>query len=262
MNRRELLKTGAAAAVAAGAAGEGWSQASGSANHYYELRTYELRNDLKPARVGEFFERHFMPAMKRLGIGPVGCFSVISGQLSPALIVLIDHPSLAAMQTAHERMSADKEIAAAWKQFETAELPYTRYESKLLRAFDAHPKIEIPPADEKRPARIFEMRTYESRNAFSLRDKITMFNQEEIKIFRDCGFAPVFFGEGVIGERLPHLTYMVGFDNMAAREKAWDTFRSNPDWARVRVKPGWTDAEAVSNSHTSFLRPTAYSQIR
>ena len=94
------------------------------------------------------------------------------------------------------------------------------------------------------------------------RDKIAMFNQEEIKIFRDCGFAPVFFGEGVIGERLPHLTYMVGFDNMAAREKAWDAFRSNPDWARVRVKPGWTDAEAVSNSHTSFLRPTAYSQIR
>jgi hypothetical protein len=49
---------------------------------------------------------------------------------------------------------------------------------------------------------------------------------------------------------------------MAAREKAWDTFRANPDWARVRNKPGWTDAEAVSNIHAAFLRPTAYSQIR
>jgi len=49
---------------------------------------------------------------------------------------------------------------------------------------------------------------------------------------------------------------------MAAREKAWDTFRGNPDWARVRDKPGWTNAEAVSNTRVSFLSPTAYSQIR
>jgi hypothetical protein len=55
---------------------------------------------------------------------------------------------------------------------------------------------------------------------------------------------------------------MVGFDNMAARDKAGDSFRANPDWVRVRVKPGWTDAEVVSNSHISFLRPTSYSQIR
>jgi hypothetical protein len=89
-----------------------------------------------------------------------------------------------------------------------------------------------------------------------------MFNQEEIKIFRDCGFAPVFFGEGVFGRRLPRLTYLVGFDNMASREKAWDAFRVNPDWARVRNKPGWTDPEAVSNIHAAFLRPTNYSQIR
>ena len=75
-------------------------------------------------------------------------------------------------------------------------------------------------------------------------------------------FAPVFFGEAVAGARLPHLTYLAGFDNMAAREKAWDTFRTNPDWARVRNKPGWTDPEAVSNIHAAFLRPTAYSQIR
>jgi NIPSNAP len=61
---------------------------------------------------------------------------------------------------------------------------------------------------------------------------------------------------------LPHLTYLVGFDNMAAREKAWDTFRANPDWARVRVKPGWTDPEAVTNIHAAFLRPTNYSNIR
>jgi hypothetical protein len=181
---------------------------------------------------------------------------------APSLVVLMGHQSLGSMQSMIERAAADKDFVTAWRAFETAELPYVRYDSVLLRAFDAHPKIEVPPTDEKRPGRVFELRTYESRNAFSLRDKMAMFNQEEIKIFRDCGFAPVFFGEGIIAPRLPHLTYMVAFDNMAAREKAWDTFRGNPDWARVRDKPGWTNAEAVSNTHVSFLSPTAYSQIR
>ncbi|MCI0336183.1 MAG: NIPSNAP family protein [Acidobacteria bacterium] len=257
MNRRDVLKTGFAAGIASAAniAAEG--------NHFYELRTYELRNDLQPARIQDFFQNHFMPMIKRLGIGPVGCFNVMSGLYTPSLIVVIDYKSLAEVQSTMERASSDRDFMKAWQSFEAAgELPYVRYESVLLKAFDAHQKFEVPPAEEKRPPRVFELRTYESKNAFSLRNKIEMFNQEEIKIFRDCGFATVFFGEAVFGTRLPHLTYLVGFDNMAAREKAWDAFRANPDWARVRNRSGWTDPEAVSNIHASFLRPTSYSQIR
>jgi hypothetical protein len=260
MNRRDVLKTGLAAGLATTA---NVHAGAAETNHFYELRTYQLRNDIQPARINEFFQNHFLPMMKRQGVGPVGCFNVISGLDSPALVVVIDYKSMAEMQSAMEAMRNDKEFIKGWQSFEAAnELPYVRYEAALLKAFDAHQKTEVPPTDDKRPPRVFELRTYESRSAFSLRNKIEMFNQEEIKIFRDCGFAPVFFGEGVFGERLPHLTYMVGFDNMAAREKAWDTFRTNADWARVRTKPGWTDAEAVSNIHAAFLRPTNYSQIR
>ncbi len=259
MNRRDVLKTGLAAGVA-GATGV--NAAAAEANHFYELRTYQLRNDIQPAKINGFFQDHFLPKMQKLGVGPIGCFNVVSGQNSPALIVVIDYKSLAEMQSAME-LSGDKDFVKAWRDFETsADMPYVRYESVVLKAFDAHQKIELPPVAEKQTARLFELRTYESRNAFSLRNKVDMFNQEEIKIFRACGMLPVFFGEGVIGTRLPSLTYMVGYENMAAREKAWDAFRVNPDWLRVRNKPGWTDPEAVSNIHASYLRPTAYSQIR
>jgi hypothetical protein len=261
MNRRDVLKTGLAACVVGAANIPATAAAEG--NHFYELRTYQLRNDIQPARINEFFQHHFLPAMKKQGVGPVGCFNVISGQFTPSLIVVTDYKSLAEMQMTMDALRNDKDFAKAWQAFEaTNELPYVRYESVVLKAFDSHLKTEVPPTDEKRTARIFELRTYESRNAFSLRHKVDMFNQEEIKIFRDSGFAPVFFGEGVIGTRLPSLTYMVGFDNMAARDKAWGTFVASPDWARVKTKPGWTDAEAVSNIHASFLRPTSYSQIR
>ncbi|MDX2030989.1 MAG: NIPSNAP family protein [Blastocatellia bacterium] len=258
MNRRKLLQTGLAAGIVSTT-----EAATAEAAHIYELRTYELRNDLQPARIQEFFQNQMLPALKRAGAGPVGGFNVISGLQGPALLVLIDYPSLAEMQGVTDRLAADKELTRARQTFETAgELPYVRYDAALFRAFEGHPKLEVPPTDEKRAPRVFELRRYESRTSVTLRNKIEMFNQEEIRIFRDCGFAPVFFGEAIAGQRLPHLTYLVGFDNMAAREKAWDAFRVNPDWARVRTKPGWTDPEAVSAITAAFLRPTAWSQIR
>ncbi|MGE0102431.1 MAG: NIPSNAP family protein [Blastocatellales bacterium] len=259
MKRRDVIKTGLAVGLT-GAVGDA-VRAAADANHYYELRTYQLRNDIKPERIQDFFKNHFMGAMKRHGIGPVGCFSVVSGLRSPALIVVIDHPTLGDMGTAISRLAGDKDFAKAVRDFEAGgELPYVRVESTLLRAFDAHPKMEIP--EPSRQPRIFELRTYEAPNASGLRNKVDMFNQEEIKIFRDCGFATVFFGEAVVGANMPQLTYLVGFDSMAAREKAWDAFRVNPDWARIRNRPGWTNPEAVSNIHASFISPTAFSMVR
>ena len=91
--------------------------------------------------------------------------------------------------------------------------------------------------------------------------KLEMFNREEIKIFRDSGFSPIFFGECVFGPRQPSLTYMVAFDSMEAREKCWKTFVSSEAFNRIKKMPGWTDPEAVSNIYGSFVRSTPYSQI-
>ncbi len=111
MNRRQLMKTGLATAIASTL--DKPAQAVQTTNHFYELRTYELRNDLKPPRLYEFFQTHFMPFMKRAGAGPVGCFNVISGMQNPALIVIIDYPSLAVMQSTIEKTSTDKEFNSA-----------------------------------------------------------------------------------------------------------------------------------------------------
>jgi NIPSNAP len=263
VNRRNAIKGGLAAGLTGMVDSNTMgSQRTSSNNHFYELRIYELRSDLKPGRMQDFLKDHFMPAMKRAGAGPIGCFSVISGLQSPAFVIVIDYASLAAMQTTIDKIAEDKVFIDAARAMETTELPYVRYESALLKAFDAHPKLEVPVTDAQRALRVFELRTYQSPNAFGLKAKLAMFNQEEIKIFRNCGFAPVFFGEALFATRMPHLTYMVGFDNMGEREKAWDKFRVDPDWQRIRTKPGWTDVESVSNIHAAFLRPTTFSEVK
>jgi hypothetical protein len=71
----------------------------------------------------------------------------------------------------------------------------------------------------------------------------------------------VFFGETLIGSNLPNLTYMLVHQNMAAREKNWGAFGSDPEWRKLSAMPGYTDGEIVSNISNLFLRPAAYSQI-
>ena len=48
-----------------------------------------------------------------------------------------------------------------------------------------------------------------------------MFDEGEIAIFRKVGMIPVFFGEALAGGNLPQLTYLLAYDDMAARDKSW-----------------------------------------
>lgn len=201
--------------------------------------------------------------MKRNGIGPVGVFDVMIGPDSPSLYILIPYKSLEDFATASDRVAATDEYQKA----EFISLPatdpgYVRAESQLMVAFQGMPKLEVPPAHSEGPPRIFELRTYESHNSKAGKKKIEMFNNGEIKIFRRAGFHPVFFGETLIGSKLPNLTYMLAFDNMAAHDKAWDAFRIDPEWKKLSSTPGYTDAEIVSNISNMFLRPAPYSEIR
>lgn len=263
MDRRDFVKTGLASAATLGAAGVEAAPAQQQGRRWYELRTYELRNDIEPARIQSYFETAYLPALRRQGVGPVGVFTPEFGMPSPALVVLLEFPSAEAFATLAGRLAADAAFRGAWREFESGKgQPYVRYDSVLLHAFPSHPRVETLPDDAARPPRLLELRTYEAPNAFGLGSKVEMFDREEIAIFRKVGFSPVFFGEAVAGARLPHLTYMIAFPDMAARMKAWDAFRADPDWARIRNLPGWANPETVSAQRVSFLRPTAFSQIR
>ena len=122
--------------------------------------------------------------------------------------------------------------------------------------------LAIAGVPEATGARLFELRTYESDDASTLADKIRMFNEGEIAIFQKTGLMPVFFGETVIGEKQPNLTYLLWYDSLAAREANWNKFISSPEWTKLKSTPGWSDAEIVSNISNSLLRPMAFSPIK
>jgi hypothetical protein len=231
---------------------------------FLELRRYQMRNSKsnQVTRTTDFVSQVYVPAARRAGIGPIGVFSAVIAPESPFLLVVSSYPSLAGMQTSMEKLARDPEYVKGLAEFDAnPDLPYIRIENTLLRCFDTFPSVE----KGKAPAtgtRVFELRTYESDNETTVKRKIKMFGDGELAIFRRCGLQPVFFGEALTGPNLPRITYMVGYENMADREKAWAAFGSDPEWQKLKATPGLSDPDIVSNISNAILRPAAGSEIR
>jgi hypothetical protein len=106
------------------------------------------------------------------------------------------------------------------------------------------------------------LRTYESQSYYTLARKVGMFNNGEMQIFERLKMRPVFFGETIVGPRQPNLTYMLSFDDLAARESLWHDFGSDPAWKALSGHPELMDPEIVANISNVILRPLAFSLIR
>jgi hypothetical protein len=121
------------------------------------------------------------------------------------------------------------------------------------------PALEPSAGVAAKTPRIFELRTYESHSDHAALNKLKMFNAGEVPIFRRTGLTPVFFGETLVGAKMPSLNYMLTFADMAARDAAWSAFGKDPEWKTLSADPQYRDN--VSAISDIILRPTGYSQI-
>ena len=229
-----------------------------------ELRWYRMRSGKQVERTTGYLRQGWLPAVLRAGAGPVGLFNSLVGSESPYILTLASFPSLAVVGELTRKLGADAEFHKAAEEYNSTagELGYIRMENSLLLAFPSMPAVEPPEGREGRPARVFELRTYESPNEATLERKVRMFGDGEIAAFRRSGMLPVFFGTAIVGRDLPKLTYMLAYDDWASREKTWSAFGKDPGWQKLRATPGLSDAEIVSNISNTLLRPLPFSPIR
>lgn len=263
IDRRAVLAGATAGGMALAAAGaQAQPRVAASAPEIYELRTYHLVNGPMRDRLDAYLRDAFIPAARRAGCGPIGVFTVSVGPSSPSVLVLIPHPTLADVAALPARLAADRQHVQAGAPFldATPTAPgFASLDVKLMRAFPHLPRIEVPSTGAPR---LFELRTYFSPSDKAGATKIAMFDTGgEIEIFRRTGLTPVFFAQDLTGERLPSLTYMLTFPDLATRERNWRTFGSDPAWKRLITTPGLTDPEITTGIDNRILSPTPYSQV-
>jgi len=260
VERREFLAATAVAAVSPLPKLDTLAQSA--TRQYIELRRYHLLPGTKQRAFSAFMGDVAIPAMNRAGVARVGAFTVVYGENEPSLLLVLAHPTLDTVVSLRERLAGDEAYARAGAAILDAPLSdpaFVRLESTLLRAFDAMPTLEPSAAAAAARARIYELRTYESHSDRAALNKLKMFNAGEVPIFRRSGLTPVFFGETLVGARMPSLTYMLTFSDMSERDRAWTSFGKDSEWKTLSADPQYRDN--VSAISDIILQPTAYSQI-
>jgi len=260
MNRRHFLALTGAASVAAATATASAAEGSSSGREIYELMQVSLDKQEQRKELETFLKEALIPALNRLGIKPVGAFAPAEG-FSPVHL-LLPHPSMESVLNYRAGLAEDGEFTSAGENFLMAPATapaYKRIESSLLVAFTGWPRVQTPV---KNPGRVFQLRTYESPSYVTNLKKIEMFNDAgEIRIFREVGLTPVFFGQAIVGSKLPNLTYMLGFKSMEEEKAAWRRFGAHPDWKRLSKMPEYADKTILSNITNLPVVPVAGSQI-
>src|ERR1700733_14008185 len=170
MDRRNFLSGSLAAsalslATAGNSAAQAGSAADTTAPEYMDLRRYHLASGPGVKLTTDFFADALIPALNRLGIGPVGAFSVYFGPETPAYYLLMPSSKLETLVTADLLLARDPVFVKAGAPFWNAPAgspPYRQIESSLLRAFEGYPRATPPDSAATKGKRIYQLRQYQS----------------------------------------------------------------------------------------------------
>jgi hypothetical protein len=260
MKRRNFLAmSGAASLAPLGALSATAAGAPASARDYLLLQQYQVADEAQRTRLDAYL-RQAISVWNGLGIKPVGVFYPREG-LGPTYVVL-RHASPEVLLGNADALFANADLKSKGQGVldATADNPgFKRLESSLLWAFRGAPQLQTPVHG---PNRVFQLRIYESPSVAMGFKKIEMFNDAgELDVFRQVGLTGVFFGQSVVGAKMPNLTYMLGFESKEEQEAAWTRFRTSPGWLKLKAMPEYADKRILCGITNLLLKPADYSQI-
>jgi hypothetical protein len=244
-------------------AGAGLAQTGAeSKTRIYLIETYDLKAGTQPARFHEYMSKSALPALSKVHNGPKLVLEALITPHSPQTAVILGFQSVQEFWSVRAKLNEDKELEKAFEDWQTGpEPPFEQQRNVILEATGFSPEA-VPLDPPPKTPRLFELRVYHSPTYRQLNALQERFAGPEIRIFHRVGVHPILYGTTVIGPNMPNLTYVIPFEDLAAREKAWNAFGADAEWAKVRQESVDKSGQISSIIQISLYRATAYSPIR
>jgi hypothetical protein len=238
--------------------------ASAADKFYYELKIYHLKTRAQEDRLDNYLQNAYIPALHRMGVQHVGVFKPVDADTADRKVyVLTPFANWNQFENAGQKLLDDQQYVSGGAEYIDAQykdIPYTRMETIVLRAFPKMLAPAVPNLTGNKTDRVYELRSYESATEKYNLNKVRMFNVgDEVALFKRLGFNAVFYAEVLAGSHMPNLMYMTTFNDRADRDKHWNTFSNDPEWKTLVAKPEYQ--HNVSKADILFLHPTAYSDF-
>lgn len=260
MDRRSFVSLAGAGMLSSQMSAPARAQESSRKTRLYRLDYFSFHQGDQAARLTEFLTAT-MPILSK-HVHTVGVFTAVLAPHAQTTLVLTGYSGYEEMETAARSVAADPAYQKAHEEFEkNPEGSYDTLQRVLLQACDFSPEV-APLAEKPKSPRYFEIRIYHSPTARQLGLVHERFSKSEINIFHRSGVHPILYGDTLIGPEMPNLTYIIPFATLADREKAWDAFNADPEWAKVRTESVARGGQIVNFNNLSLWRATAYSPLQ
>lgn len=229
--------------------------------HFYTLWFYNLKNGTQPTRVHDFLKNGMLPALAKAEAGPALVMEAVFAPHMPQVAMLFGSPSFAELWNIHTKATQNPEFAKQMAEFEQGEEPpFETEQTMLLQAAPYAPELVADKEPRKTP-RYFELRVYHSPTWRQLRALHERFAGPEVQIFHRSGIFPILYSSTLIGPNMPNLTYVIPFESLDAREKAWAKFGADPEWVKVRKESTDKYGQVASVIQISLYKAMPYSPI-
>ena len=107
---------------------------------------------------------------------------------------------------------------------------------------------------------IYEYRVYEAMPG-RLPDVQARFRNHTVGLFEKHGIKNIGYWTANIGDYNDRLIYIVAFESLEQRERAWAGFRSDPEWHKV-VAESEANGPIVARITNTLLTPTDDSPLQ
>ncbi|MBV9849539.1 MAG: NIPSNAP family protein [Armatimonadetes bacterium] len=228
----------------------------------YELRHYDVRSDRGLDFLNRRFADHTLRIWDRLGIEPVGFWTVFVGASSPRLTYVLAWDDLAQRQERWGVFEADPE----WRQVRAES--DVRFGGNPVHGITGTILQPVPfittPRRDNQPGRlaggVFELRTYAFDDSARLRQTVQWFETAKPLLDKHrmhvMGMWTTYIGV------TPRLTYMLVFENLADRERAWAAYHTDPAWPSVEDGLYPDGQPLIAGVESCLMRGTEFSGWR
>lgn len=118
---------------------------------------------------------------------------------------------------------------------------------------------DVPAAPQS--DKVYELRTYHASPG-KLEALHARFREHTCKLFQKHGMELIGFWTPAEGaEAKDTLIYIVAFPNLEAQKKAWQAFRSDPEWIKVKAESE-KEGSLTTKVESRNMKATDYSPLR
>lgn len=116
-------------------------------------------------------------------------------------------------------------------------------------------------AEDDKPPRVFELRTYFTDNEAMAKALHERFRDHTCALFKRHGMELI--GFWIPREEQTKLVYLLAFPSKEAADASWKAFQDDPEWKKVAEESHQkAGGKIVSKVERSFLDPTDYSPMK